>query len=109
MTTPTEQMVWHRDGHVMYLQLNKNDVIISTVICPGGDDRECLLGKFDCIVKYFLEVYGLDCNVGSCECRPDIEVAWCAVGDFDEPEQCQVWVIPTDDEAFAAWLVTQSD
>lgn len=109
MNDPSEEMVWHRDGHSIHLQLNKNEVVVSMVLCPGSEERECQLGKFDCIVKYFLEVYGLDCNVGSCECASELEVAWCAVGDYDEPELCQVWVIPVEDEAFSAWLVTQSD
>lgn len=103
------EMVWHKDGHVIYLQLNKSEVAISMVHCPGNEERECNVGKFNCIVKYFVEMYGLDCNVGSCECAPEIEVAWCAVGDFDDPEQSQVWIIPIEDEAFSAWLVTQPE
>lgn len=107
MNEISSEMIWHNDGHVIYLQLNKSDVVISFVKCPDNSDRECKLGKFDCIVKYFLETYGLDCNVGICDCSPELEIAWSAVGDFSEPEQCQVWVIPVEDEAFAAWLITQ--
>jgi hypothetical protein len=55
-----------------------------------------------------LETYGLDCNVGICECSSHLELAWSVVGDTDDAELCQVWVIPVDDEAFSAWLVTQS-
>ena len=107
MTDTQTEMVWHKDGHVIHLQLNRSDVVISMVHCPGSDDRECQVGKFSCVVKYFLETYGLDCNVGICECAGEIELAWSAIGDFDEPEQCQVWVIPVEDEAFAAWLISQ--
>lgn len=108
MSVTQEEMVWHKDGHSIHLQLNRSDVVISMIRCPGHDNRECKLGKFDCIVKHFLETYGLDCNVGICDCSSEIELAWSALGEFDEPEQCQVWVIPIDDEAFAAWLITQS-
>lgn len=109
MTDTQNEMLWHKDGHVIYLQLNKSDVVISYINCPGHEGRECQVGKFDCVVKYFLELYGLDCNVGTCDCAHELEIAWCAVGDYDEPEQTQVWIIPVDDEAFAAWLITQSD
>ena len=105
----TDEMVWHRDGHGIHLTIDRSNVVISSVDCPLHDDRACRVGKFDCIVTYFLENYGLDCNVGSCDCAEYLELAWTAIGDFSDSEQCQVWVIPTNDEAFAAWLVTQSE
>lgn len=109
MSDSQQEMIWHKDGHVIYLQISRNELVISQVRCPGQEDRECKVGKFDCIVRHFLEIYGLDCNVGTCDCASELELAWSAVGDFDDPELCQVWVIPTDDEAFAAWLVTQAE
>ncbi len=108
MLDSLEEVVWHNDGHVMYLHLNRSEVTISQVVCPQTEDRQCKVGKFDCIVTYFLETYGLDCNVGICECSGNLELAWSVVGDTDDPELCQVWVIPVDDEAFSAWLITQS-
>jgi hypothetical protein len=109
MVTTTEEMVWYNDGHLVYLTINRSEVVISHIHCPGGEERACQKGRFECIVKYFLETYGLECNVGTCECAPSLELAWAAIGDFDDAEQCQVWVIPTSDEAFAAWLITQTD
>lgn len=108
MLDSIDEVVWHKDNHIMYLRLNRSELSISHVHCPGGDDRECKVGKFNCIVTYFLETYGLDCNVGICDCNSDMELAWSVVGDTDDPELCQVWVIPVDDEAFSAWLITQS-
>lgn len=107
MSTSTEEMVWHKDGHVIYLRINRSDLVISSIHCPGTEDRECRIGKFDCVVKFYLETYGLDCNVGTCECAESLELAWSGVGDFDDAENSQVWVIPINDEAFAAWLITQ--
>lgn len=104
----TMEIVWHADGHAMKLTISKSNVIVSEVICPGQEDRACKIANFDCIVTWFLEVYGLECNVGICEANPEIEIAWSAVGDFDDPQLCQVWVIPINDEAFAAWLITQN-
>lgn len=108
MTTAQTEMTWHKDGHYFGLQLNRGDVVITHVHCPGNEDRKCELGRFECIVKFFLETYGLDCNVGICDCAHEIEIAWTAVGDFTDSEDCQVWVMPVNDEAFAAWLISQS-
>lgn len=103
----TMEVVWHNDGHAMNLTLNKSTIVVESVHCPGGEDRACKVGQFDCIVTWFLDVYGLECNVGICEVQPTIELAWSAVGQFDDPQLCQVWVIPINDEAFSAWLIMQ--
>jgi hypothetical protein len=99
--------VWHNDGHTMYLQLHRNELSILTVNCPGGEDRECQIDKFSCVVQWFLDRYGLDCNVGVSEVSSTMEIAWSVQGDTSDPDLCQVWVIPTKDEAFAAWLESQ--
>jgi len=108
MVDISEESVWHSDGHRMYMQLNKSELSIQVVTCPGGDDRECAIGKFDCIVTWFLEQYGLDCNVGVSEVASDMEIAWMVQGDPTDADLSQVWVIPIADEAFSAWLVTQT-
>jgi len=108
MNTETQEMIWHKDGHSISLTLHRNEVVIKSVHCPSCEERKCRVGRFECIVKYFLETYGLDCNVGTCECASVLQLAWSALGDFEDPEGCQVWVIPVDDEAFAAWLITQA-
>lgn len=106
--TASEEMVWHKDGHSVSLRINRSDLSIYHIHCPGHEDRQCNVGKFECVVRHFLETYGLDCNVGTCDASPILELAWSGIGDFDDPDNCQIWVIPVDDEAFAAWLVTQS-
>lgn len=108
MTDTIEEVIWHKDGHAIEIQINRSDIVITSIECPGHDDRECKLGNFHCIVIWFLETYGLECNVGICTPAPTLEIAWSAVGDYSDPEMCQVWIIPTEDEAFAAWLISQS-
>ena len=100
--------VWHSDGHSIYMVLNRNELEIQVVSCPGHEGRECQIGKFDCIVDWFLGRYGLDCNVGVCEISSTMEIAWSVQGDTDDIDTCQVWVIPVADEAFSAWLATQN-
>lgn len=108
METVEDVTVWHRDGHVMFLQLNRTEVVVWTVNCPGNDDRACQVGRFPCLVQHFLDRFGLECNVGVCDVHREMEIAWSLQGDPLDPEACQVWVIPIADEAFAAWLATQN-
>jgi hypothetical protein len=103
-----ETTVWHSDGHSIYMVLNRNELEIQVVSCPGHEGRECQIGKFDCIVDWFLDRYGLDCNVGVSEINSTMEIAWSVQGDTSDPDTCQVWVIPIADEAFSAWLATQT-
>jgi hypothetical protein len=43
-----------------------------------------------------------------CVPQKELEIAWSFAGSKEKDiAQCQVWFIPTEDEAFAAWLVTQ--
>jgi hypothetical protein len=98
--------VWHNDGHIMHLELNRAEVVVTIVTCPG--EGECLHERLGCIVQYFINRFGLDCNVGVCEPAGEMPVAWMIAGDPYDVDACQVWVIPTTDEAFAAWLITQA-
>jgi hypothetical protein len=99
--------LWHKDGHSLYLQLNRNELSVLATMCPGTEDRKCHVGKFDCIVEWFVMRYGLDCNVGVSEVSSEMEIAWTVQGDTDDADLCQVWIIPAQDEAFSAWLEGQ--
>jgi hypothetical protein len=106
--TLNDSTTWHMDGHSIYMQLHKNELVIQVISCPGHDERECNLAGFDCIVEWFLTRFGLDCNVGVSEISSNMEIAWSIQGDPTDPDLCQVWVIPVADEAFASWLATQT-
>lgn len=103
MNTITDTMVWHNDGHAMHLRLDKDQLSIIQVDCPGTE--ECQINS-GCIVTWFLNRYGLECNVGIASPSAIMQIAWSISGDNSDPDLCQVWVIPIDDEAFAAWLMT---
>lgn len=102
--TTNEDMVWHNDGHAMHLRLEKSVISLVEVDCPGTD--ACRHEYVGCIVKFFLMRFGLECNVGIADPAGKMPIAWTAIGDTRDPDYCQVWVIPLDDEAFAAWLMT---
>ena len=111
MTNTDTHMVWHNDGHVIYMQINKSSLEILSVKCPHDGDRDAPCFHFDapCVVKWFVETFGLECDVGVCKPAPELPVAWTFVGEqHKDLVSCQVWVIPTEDEAFSAWMVTQS-
>lgn len=105
MTDTALTAVWHNDGHWISLLIDRAQLIVSTVDCPGGS--ECQHERIGCIVKYFIETYGLECNVGIIEPQPQIQIAWTAAGDIRDIDACQIWIIPSEDEAFAAWAATQ--
>lgn len=102
------EAIWHDDGHVLHLRLERSVLVVDAVVCPHGVDAErpCAQGN-GCVVEWFVGVYGLDCHVGVCPPRPALEVAWTLVGEPGDLDAAQVWVISTDDEAFAAWLTSQ--
>lgn len=111
MVTTDEAMVWHNDGHAVVLRINKENLEVVSVICPhdGKEERPCGHSDTNCVVRWFLTTYGMECNVGVSKPTDILNVAWTFVGEVHRDlGSCQVWVIPTDDEAFSAWMVTQS-
>jgi hypothetical protein len=111
MVTTDSQMVWHNDGHIIHLQINKSNLEILSVHCPHieSSDAPCRHPEAKCVVKWFVETFGMECNVGVCKPTDELGVAWTFVGEsHKELTACQVWIIPTEDEAFSAWMVTQN-
>lgn len=104
-----QEMVWHNDGHSITLQINKSALEITEIHCPHDGNGECHHHDTPCVVKWFLQNYGLECNVGVVKPSETLVLAWAYVGEkHTELTTTQVWVIPVDDEAFSAWMVTQS-
>lgn len=107
MTEIIDEMVWHNDGHSITIQLQKHELVILEINCPAEDDMaDCQHDRHGCLVEFFLRRFGFDCNVGIAFPKETMGIAWTLVGDRHDIDACQVWVIPVDDEAFAAWLVT---
>lgn len=97
-------MKWHQDGHSFEVVVDKASVQISDFHCPSRSEEsaECKPGE-ECIVERFMLEYGFDCNVGVSVINGRMEIAWTVVGDTKDYATCQVWVIPVNDEFFAAW------
>jgi hypothetical protein len=107
VTTETE-LKWHDDGHEISLRIEKSEIVIISVKCPHDESGECHLTKDGCAVKWFIQRFGLECNVGICDPAPQLKIAWAFVGDPAMGlDGCQVWFIPATDEFFAAWVATQ--
>lgn len=109
MTPDPGLLEWHDDGHVLYLEVNRSEVSISLVTCPatGRVDAPCAHRTAGCIVEWFLETYGLECNVGSCNAAWEVPIAWALQGDGHDLDLSQVWVIPTNDALFSVWADDQ--
>jgi len=102
-------MMWHNDSHSISLMLDKNAVIISGVECPfeTNPEAECQIDG-NCVVRWFLDRYGFECNVGVVPAAAKMKIAWTLVGNTNlGMEGCQVWTIPVEDEFFSAWLASQ--
>lgn len=112
MVNTDDETLWHNDGHIITLQLNKSNLEIIEIFCPNvtqGESATCSHDDTSCVVKFFLETFGLDCNVGVVAPSEKIQMAWAFVGDrHKDLGTCQVWVIPSQDEAFSAWIATQN-
>jgi hypothetical protein len=105
------QQIWHNDRHRMSLVLNKSDLSITTVTCPHGPDSgaACHHPTAGCIVRWFLERFGLDCHVGVAEPTPEVQLAWTWAGDHHDLDLAQIWVVSVEDEIWKAWSSAQYD
>lgn len=97
------EAVWHTDKHRITLRLVKNEVIATLSHCP--EEGNCEVRETPCVVRYFVDTYGLECNVGTTYLdSKEMEIAWALIGDSFDLGACQLWWIPLSDEAFASWL-----
>lgn len=101
----TDEIVWHADGHVVHLELNKAELNVVTVTCPKTG--ECEHEETSCIVAWFLTRFGLDCHVGVCPPEAEMSIAWALSGDRRDLDAAQVWVISTADDMWQAWSTQQ--
>jgi hypothetical protein len=103
---------WHNDGHFINLILSKSNLLIDSVECPADDtkDSPCRHESIDgCAVRWFISRYGFDCNVGVVPVESRMQIAWTLVAEsLYDPELWQVWIIPTADEVFSAWVEAQN-
>lgn len=97
-------MKWHDDGHFVRLRIWKSDLEISEIHCPHGDKGECHDLVYGCLVKHFVNRYGLECNAGTCPATDKLDLCWTVIGDRRIIDECQLWFMPRTDEVFVAWL-----
>jgi len=104
----TNEMTWHNDGHSLSLRLNKSELEITEIFCPNSPDRKCGDDDF-CVVDYFINRYGFDCNIGVCAPNGTMEICWSLAGDPDNPDESQLWFVPINDEVFYAWMTSKAN
>jgi hypothetical protein len=101
------EQFWHNDGHKITLQINRSELDILHTECPGGD-AECMSEEYGCVVRWFIERFGMECNAGSCAPDEVLEICWTLIGDKRNIDSSQVWFMPVKDDIFVAWLTTQN-
>jgi len=100
------EAVWRNDGHEMFVTLRNSECNLEIAACPHRDkpDTDCFSAEADgCIVRWFLDTYGLECNVGIAPAASRMTIAWTRMGG-ETLNDCQVWVMPAEDEAFRGFL-----
>ncbi len=102
------QQVWHNDGHKIELRINKAELEVLSTICPHEDDSPCKNIAGDCVVTWFIDRFGMECNGGICPPAEFIEISWTTVGDINNFDSCQVWFMPLTDDIFSAWMISNS-
>lgn len=103
--------MWHDDGHAIYLRLEKSKLRVSPMPCPHDEhkDSACYHAVYGgCVVNYFVQMFGLDCNVGVADPAPELAIAWARQGDPYDIDATQVWVVPTTDDNFQSFVAAQT-
>ena len=101
-----DEVAWNNDGHKVSLRLNKSDLEVSEVVCPHDpeDSESPCFTETGCVVTNFINLYGLECNIGVCPPEPEMEICWCIQGSISDIETSQLWFVPVKDEVFYAWM-----
>jgi|688.fasta_scaffold926380_2 hypothetical protein len=102
------EQTWHNDGHTLHLRINKSDLEIIDILCPHEGASPCKNIMGDCIVTWFVNRFGMDCNGGLCPPSEFMEISWTLVGDINNFDSCQLWFMPLNDEIFNAWIITNT-
>ena len=102
-------MTWHDDGHTLKLRINKHELEILDIDCPNHDIGKCIDPVHGCLVKYFINRFGMECNAGSCDAVDLMSICWTLIGDNRIIDECQLWFMPKNDEVFSAWLISQTN
>lgn len=100
------EAVWHNDGHRIKVVLNRTLLDVTALPCPfdSDEDRACRHDDTPCIFGYFVDLYGAECNIGVALATPTMQVAWSLLGSRRLLDECQLWFMPVEDEAFASFL-----
>lgn len=100
-------MVWHNDGHKLTLRIVKSELEVIDIFCPNTENMNCIDEHYGCLVKWFVNRFGMECNAGSCPAEPEMEICWTLQGNKRDIEACQLWFMPINDDVFSAWLTTK--
>jgi hypothetical protein len=112
MADPVHELKWHDDGHSIYLRLEQSNLRVSPMPCPHDESPEadCFhKGLGGCLVRYFVQMYGLDVNVGVADPEAEMLISWARQGDDYSLDDVQVWIIPNTDTRFAEFLEAQRE
>lgn len=95
------------DGHRVGFKVSK-DVVEPYVVCPRDDGTKgrCNQGRSFCVVRRFVNIYGLELCLGSTTVVGEMPIAWFTLaGDSDlDAEVGAVFFTFTDDQEYVEML-----
>lgn len=99
---------WKVDNHTVTFMLDQAEVKMFLANCPVVIDGPCRFGPDgECIVRYYIQLYGIDLNVGSVIIDQEfVPIAWSYHGERNRLDEGQIWIIPVDDSSFGSWLAS---
>ena len=102
---------WRDDGHSIHVRLEKDTISVQGS-CPFGGRKGSPChheGINDCVVRYFVNMYGIDVNVGVADAAGSMPVSWSYGGNQWEVDSSTCWIMPNADSNFAAWAENERE
>ncbi len=103
------EAVWHNDGHRVIILIDQADVTISLEYCPNGgrEGTECYHPESKgCLVKHFIDLYGLEINKGIAPAALFKEISWTFL-EGQDLYSSEAHIMPNEDESFRSWIEEQ--
>lgn len=103
------ELEWHNDGHRVIVLIDRSNVVVNLEYCPNGGkpNTACWHKEVDgCLVKYFVQMYGLEINEGMAPASLFRDISWTFIEGYDLYTS-QAFIIPNEDELFSEWVESQ--
>ena len=107
-----ESLHWRDDGHAAILRIEADRFIVVPDRCPKGNhvEAEChhpVLGA--CLVRHFIQVYGLDINLSSASPKELMRLVWAWDGNPADIDSDTCYIMFKEDSRVAEWISAERE